>query len=177
MQNLRFKLQPGHLACFHTTNTFNYSAHLFPAEVTKQRKVLNQVLKCYEIRIHSHTKYREVFFFYFSDFRKKKNLRTAPALADHINSSPWNKIHNPSQKSLSQELLPDLFLMSGLFWDGLVGALSPFCHSHRGFPAPSPRPTHTLRAGSAMFVCVVGLFYLSCTYSVGLKSSLHCLPG
>lgn len=63
------QLHPGHLACFHTTNTCNYIAHLFLAEVTKQRKVL-QVLKCFEIRNHSHTKYKKVLFFLNLSFSK-----------------------------------------------------------------------------------------------------------
>lgn len=51
------QLPPRHLACFLTNNTCNFIAHLFLAEVTKQRKVL-QVLKRSEIRIHSHTKHK-----------------------------------------------------------------------------------------------------------------------
>lgn len=124
-------------------------------------------------------KVQRVFLFYIRDFpkkKKKKNLWTVPTLADHINSWPWNKMHNPSQKSLSQDLLPDLFLMLGTILGRPGRSAEPFCHSHRGFPAPFPRPIKTACVIS-VFVCVVGLFYLSCTYSIGLKSSLYCLPG
>lgn len=125
LQDFAPRLHIGHLACFHTTNSSNYIVHLFLAEVTRGRKVLNQVSKHFEIRIHSHTKYRRTFLhLWFSQKIKKKQLWTLPNLTDHINSWPWNKIHNASQKSLSQDLLPDLFLMLGLFWDGLVKALS-----------------------------------------------------
>lgn len=54
------QLHPRHLACFHTANTCNYIAHLFLAEVTKQRNVL-QVLKCFEIMNSQSQKEQRVF--------------------------------------------------------------------------------------------------------------------
>lgn len=65
------QLHPGHLACFHTANTSNYITHLFLAELTSERKVLNHILKCSEIRIHRHTSYRAFAFFHFSDLPNK----------------------------------------------------------------------------------------------------------
>lgn len=43
-------------------------------------------------------------------------------------------MHNPSQKSLSQDLFPDLFLMLELFWDSLVGTVNIFVSVRGGFP-------------------------------------------
>lgn len=110
----------GHLACFHTTNSSNYILHLFLAEVNKIEKRPQSGLEAFwDQNSQSHKVQRDVFTSVIF-----LNLWTLPTLTDHINSWPWNKIHNASQKSLSQDLLPDLFLMLGLFWDGLVEALS-----------------------------------------------------
>lgn len=68
-----------------------------------------------------------------------------------------------------------------LGWPGRSS--EPFCHSHRGFPPPSPSPTELCMQDW----CVKGLISLSCTYSTGLKSSVcmargesckkECVPG
>lgn len=54
------QLHPRYLACLHTANTCNYIAHLFLAEVTKQRNVL-QVLKCFELMDSQSQREQRVF--------------------------------------------------------------------------------------------------------------------
>lgn len=137
---------PGHLARFHTTNTSNYVIHLFLAELTTQEKVLSQVLKCFEIRIHSHTKYR-VSPPPICDYPKKIAELLQPLQTTYIPSHGTEYIIKA--RSLFHRTHSQIF-----FWVGLVGVLSPFVTVIRVFPAPSPCPTKALHAGS---VCLSAL--------------------
>jgi len=133
------QLHLGHLT---VNNTSNYFVYPFLAEVTSPTKVLNQVLTCSDIRIHSHTECREFSFFLLSLYicDLPKSLRNVPILADHGNSWPWDKTHNSSQTPLSQDLFQSfLFFTLMLFCSSLVRAVSFFFATCiGGFPAHSP---------------------------------------
>lgn len=96
------RLHLGHLACFHTTRSSNCILRLFLAGVNKREKRPQSDLEAlWDQNSQSHEVQRDVLTSVIL-----LNLWTPPALTDHINSWPWNKIHNASQKSLSQDLLP-----------------------------------------------------------------------
>lgn len=116
-----------------------------------------QKKKGFEIEVHSHT---EFCFLPLWLVQNNRWTHPNPHRPHTFLAMEW-KVQTQA-RSPSQDLLPDLFLMQFDYFRTAWSQRSPCTYSP---------------VTQSLCMQISEFSHLSCTYSIGIKSSLHCLPG